>query len=169
MRTAARPSGRHDHTLTKLRCATCAAAICPQCFVKTEVGLKCRTCATPTWVRPDSRWRARTIGIAISAAVLLVLGTVVAVTRAGDSERSAEPLAPETVPPLPSVPPLATDPRISVYAVPGVAIGLTAGPDGAMWFTSPSTNSIGRVTAGGVPKYYTDSTIRSPTQIVSGP
>lgn len=54
-----------------------------------------------------------------------------------------------------------------------VAVGIkypsaiTAGPDGNLWFTN--SNSIGRVTPGGVVSIFTDSRFRSPGAIAAGP
>ena len=47
--------------------------------------------------------------------------------------------------------------------------GITAGPDGAMWFTNVSNNSIGRVTTGGTVTNYTGTGISSPNLITTGP
>lgn len=45
---------------------------------------------------------------------------------------------------------------------------ITAGPDGALWFTN-SDNSIGRITTGGVVTNYTDPSILDPLDISAGP
>ena len=36
---------RHPDTPTRLRCTRCARPICPRCFVRTPVGLRCDECA----------------------------------------------------------------------------------------------------------------------------
>lgn len=46
---------------------------------------------------------------------------------------------------------------------------ITAGPDGALWFTNDHGNSIGRITTSGVVSNYTDPSIRLPAWIVAGP
>ncbi len=47
--------------------------------------------------------------------------------------------------------------------------GITAGPDGALWFTNQGTNSIGRITTAGVITTYTAPSISSPAEITAGP
>jgi hypothetical protein len=47
--------------------------------------------------------------------------------------------------------------------------GITAGPDGALWFTNAGSNSIGRITTSGTVTSYTSTTIRSPAGITAGP
>ena len=46
---------------------------------------------------------------------------------------------------------------------------IAAGPDGALWFTSPTTTSIGRITTTGVVTNYTDAGISCPDGIAAGP
>ena len=47
--------------------------------------------------------------------------------------------------------------------------GITAGPDGALWFTNSWGNSIGRITTSGVVTNYTGSGIFHPIDITTGP
>jgi streptogramin lyase len=48
--------------------------------------------------------------------------------------------------------------------------GITAGPDGALWFTESATNRIGRVTTDGVfTEFLIPTSESTPTNIVSGP
>ena len=47
--------------------------------------------------------------------------------------------------------------------------GITAGPDGALWFTNEDDNSIGRITTDGVVTNYTDPSINFPDGITAGP
>ena len=56
-----------------------------------------------------------------------------------------------------------SDPTISAPA------GITAGPDGALWFTNCSNNSIGRITTTGTVTNYTGTGIEHPTGIAAGP
>ena len=57
---------------------------------------------------------------------------------------------------------------MTVYA--GIDPGsITAGPDGALWFTNPGNNSIGRITTSGAITSYTDPSIQDPTGITTGP
>ena len=72
-----------DGTPTRLRCAECQAPICPDCFVRTPVGLRCPDCAVssvpprryaegrPRWLVPA----VAAVGIAIAAAVVVALGS----------------------------------------------------------------------------------------------
>ncbi len=46
---------------------------------------------------------------------------------------------------------------------------IATGPDGALWFTNSSGNSIGRITTDGVISHFTDPSIRNPVGIVAGP
>jgi streptogramin lyase len=52
-----------------------------------------------------------------------------------------------------------------------VPFGITAGPDGALWFTEPSGNRIGRITTAGVINEYSIglSANSNPSGIVAGP
>jgi virginiamycin B lyase len=47
--------------------------------------------------------------------------------------------------------------------------GITAGPDGALWFTNGGNNSIGRITKHGVISNYTGTGIGGPADITTGP
>ena len=49
------------------------------------------------------------------------------------------------------------------------AAGITAGPDGAPWFTNVSGNSIGRITMAGLVTSYTAAGIDTPVGITAGP
>ena len=46
---------------------------------------------------------------------------------------------------------------------------ITAGPDGALWFTNEGNSSIGRITAAGSITNYTDPSISEPFNITAGP
>src|SRR5438093_745746 len=63
--------------------------------------------------------------------------------------------------------------RISEYPVPtpgSYPYGITAGPDGNLWFTEANGNKIGRITTGGVITEYPVPTAGSaPLGIASGP
>ena len=47
--------------------------------------------------------------------------------------------------------------------------GMTAGPDGALWFTNAGNNSIGRIITAGAVTNYTDPSIDQPESITTGP
>ena len=46
---------------------------------------------------------------------------------------------------------------------------ITAGPDGALWFTNTGHNQIGRITTAGVITTYTHPGINGPVGITAGP
>jgi sugar lactone lactonase YvrE len=62
---------------------------------------------------------------------------------------------------------------VTTYADPALSISgptdITAGPDGALWFTNNIGNSIGRITTAGAVTSYQDPGILFPTGITSGP
>lgn len=65
-----------DGVETRLRCSECQTPICPDCYVRTPVGLRCRACAAdalPVVAAPEgrSRWPVFT---AIAVALALVVG-----------------------------------------------------------------------------------------------
>jgi streptogramin lyase len=60
---------------------------------------------------------------------------------------------------------------VSTYTGPGISspAAITAGPDGALWFTNFGNNSIGRISTSGVVTNYTDASILNPGRITAGP
>lgn len=64
-----------DGTATRLRCATCQAPICPACYVRTPVGLRCPECSVSS-VPPirEAEARRRWPVLAAVAAVVVALG-----------------------------------------------------------------------------------------------
>jgi len=58
---------------------------------------------------------------------------------------------------------------VSVYRGASLPTSITAGSDGALWFTSSEDNSIGRITTAGVATIYTAQSISYPTSITAGP
>ena len=58
-----------------------------------------------------------------------------------------------------------------VTSFPGIdePAGITAGPDGALWFTNAGNNSIGRISTAGVVTNYTGPGIDDPEGITAGP
>src|SRR3984957_6103486 len=75
-------------------------------------------------------------------------------------------------PGIPATASLNVEPIISEFPVPtvdSVPLYITAGPDGALWFTENNSNKIGRMTsAGAVSEYHTPSDSR-PVVITTGP
>jgi len=65
----------------------------------------------------------------------------------------------------------ASTPVITNYTGTGISNpdAITAGPDGALWFTDAGNNSIGRITTGGVVTNYTGTGISNPDGITDGP
>ena len=65
----------------------------------------------------------------------------------------------------------AAGPTISSYTDPSISgpAGITAGPDGALWFTNAGNNSIGRITTAGTVTSYADPSISAPQDITAGP
>jgi virginiamycin B lyase len=66
---------------------------------------------------------------------------------------------------------ITTQGRITVFPVPEVSIDIAAGPDGALWFTEPNVDRIGRMTAHGKVTEYSNgiSSGSQPYSIVPGP
>ena len=65
----------------------------------------------------------------------------------------------------------ASTPVVTNYTGTGISnpFGITAGPDGALWFTNYENNSIGRITTAGVVTNYTGTGISNPEEITAGP
>ena len=64
----------HPNTLTRLRCSRCGKPICPQCAVRTPVGLRCPDCAgvrgLPTYpTGVDALVKAAGIGLVLAIAI----------------------------------------------------------------------------------------------------
>lgn len=73
------PSGQvrcsyHPNVVTGLRCSRCGRPICPQCAVRTPVGLRCPDCAGVRGL-PTYRTPTAALGRAIGAGVLVAIGT----------------------------------------------------------------------------------------------
>lgn len=66
---------RHGES-TRLSCADCQQPICPRCMVRTEVGLKCKTCAAPMATLASTSRRSR-LPIALSSAGLALVALMV--------------------------------------------------------------------------------------------
>lgn len=68
------PCSYHPNVRTGLRCSRCGKPICPQCAVRTPVGLRCPDCAgvrgLPTYRTPaTSLMQAGAAGLAVAVAV----------------------------------------------------------------------------------------------------
>jgi hypothetical protein len=75
-----------DGAATRLRCSECQAPICPACFVRTDVGLRCQTCAAPsgppvTAFGPERR--TPILAVVAVVVTLLVAGGAWVATRGG--------------------------------------------------------------------------------------
>ncbi len=105
------PCSYHPQVLTGLRCSRCGKPICPQCAVRTPVGLRCPDCAgvrgLPTYRTPTTNLlRSAGAGLAVAAVVgvlwrfipqwefylclLLGFGTVEAIARMAGNKRGAD-------------------------------------------------------------------------------
>lgn len=73
---------------TPLTCVTCGTPICPKCYVRTAVGLRCPTCAAGVTVKIGRRprWPFVVAGLAVVAVLAIVL-----LTRGSDSNGGAVP------------------------------------------------------------------------------
>ncbi|MGH9226576.1 MAG: B-box zinc finger protein [Acidimicrobiales bacterium] len=65
---------------TPLTCVTCETPICPQCYVRTAVGLRCPKCAEGVTVKLGGRRRwpilvAALVAVAVAAVVLVSMGS----------------------------------------------------------------------------------------------
>src|SRR5829696_9433206 len=68
------PCSYHPRVLTGLRCSRCGKPICPQCAVRTPVGLRCPDCAgvrgLPTYPTGfDALVKAAGIGLVLAVAI----------------------------------------------------------------------------------------------------
>jgi len=105
------PCARHPKVQTRLRCSRCGTPICPQCAVRTPVGLRCPDCAgvrgLPTYATPGaSLAKAAAFGVAAGVAfallfawipqwnfyltLALAFGTAELVARAANNKRGAD-------------------------------------------------------------------------------
>ncbi len=84
-----------DQASTRLTCAQCRTPICPQCFVRTPVGLKCPDCgsgAAGTGRRRSLVWAVPVVALGVLAALVLPR-----LLSSSDEGSTANPLE-ETVP-----------------------------------------------------------------------
>lgn len=71
---------------TRLTCVQCRSPICPQCFVRTPVGLKCLGCGSKPGVpAPSSPPRRRGV-VAVPVVVLIALASVLVLPRVMSSD-----------------------------------------------------------------------------------
>ena len=73
-----------DGVQTRLRCAECQAPICPDCYVRTPVGLRCPDCCAASGppVR-DVEEAGRRWAVPVAVAVVLAVGLIVAALAGG--------------------------------------------------------------------------------------
>lgn len=82
---------RHGET-TRLTCVDCDRPICPKCMVRTEVGLKCETCATPV-ATPGAATSSSRLPLYLGLGGLAVVALIVAVLLLSGSPSSEEEAA----------------------------------------------------------------------------
>jgi N-acetylneuraminic acid mutarotase len=73
---------------TRLTCAQCDTPICPQCMVRTDVGLRCRACAAPA---APTTGRRRRVGLTMGLAgfgLLVVVGVLLTVVLSDDGQQA---------------------------------------------------------------------------------
>lgn len=75
------PCTYHPKTMTGLRCSRCGKPICPQCGVRTPVGLRCPDCAgvrgLPTYqTSPNALLKAGAAGLAVAIVVGVIWGYI---------------------------------------------------------------------------------------------
>jgi hypothetical protein len=75
------PCARHPKVQTRLRCSRCGTPICPQCAVRTPVGLRCPDCAgvrgLPTYSTPGaSMLKAAGAGVAVGLVFALLFAWI---------------------------------------------------------------------------------------------
>ena len=104
--------------------------------------------STRTWRGGDAPVRRR----------LSVLATVVALCA---------PVLPVVA--LTAQPAAAAVGQITTYPGISAPFGITAGPDGALWFTNRNNSSIGRITTSGAVTGFNDPGIAYPDAITAGP
>jgi len=105
------PCAYHPNTMTGLRCSRCGKPICPQCMVRTPVGLRCPDCAgvrgLPTYRTPvNTLVKATAAGLLVALvtailwrqgptwgfylSLLLGFGTVEAMAKVANNKRGAD-------------------------------------------------------------------------------
>lgn len=70
------PCSYHPNVMTGLRCSRCGKPICPQCAVRTPVGLRCPDCAGVRGL-PTYRTPASSLAKAAGAGLAVAVGTAV--------------------------------------------------------------------------------------------
>lgn len=79
--TNAPTCAKHPKTVTYLTCASCGTPICPECFVETPVGHKCRACGRVknpalTTPKPGQAVATFAVGVAAGALVSILAGSI---------------------------------------------------------------------------------------------
>ena len=107
MTTGGELTCERDRAATRLTCVQCAVPICPQCLVRTPVGLKCPHCGAQRTSTSELRRKQATW--AVPAVIAFVLLAVFGLPRLFSSKTTSEnsgstanPLA-QTIPTAPSV------------------------------------------------------------------
>ena len=108
---------------------------------------------------------------ATSPSMIQMAGFVAACSAFGGCGGSATSSSPVPGPASPSPTPTSNAGQITEYAIPtanSLPIGITSGPDGALWFAEYAAGKIGRITTAGRITEYRIKTGGNPRWIVSG-
>jgi len=117
------------------------------------------------------KWRLRAAALAGVLVVLPAGGVAFAPQSGASTTPTVTATTGVLAAPAPAVAASSVPGSITNYTDPSIINpqGITAGPDGALWFTNSSGNSIGRITTAGVVTNYTDPSIYGPRGITAGP
>ena len=82
---------------TRLTCVDCTQPICPKCMLRTEVGLKCPSCAQPAPAQLAARGRTSRLPLVLALAGLAAVvaaGLLLTLNSSPDAEPVGRPLPP---------------------------------------------------------------------------
>ena len=123
-----------DGVVTRLRCTDCQTPICPSCFVRTPVGLKCDACAAPVPASGAMSARPGRMRLTVAAAVAVVVvaagGAWALLGRSGGGGSATDA-------------DVGTTPRTTT--VPGASAGTGRALDGRTWTLEARRDDKGRI------------------------
>ena len=121
-----------DQVATRLTCPDCRTPICPKCFVRTPVGLKCPTCAAPVGGAVGRGRRRGRLGLAGGVVLLLIVAGAWALLGRSGGRKAADDIDVNIAPSVTS-------------AVEGMVVGTGRAPDGASWSLGARRDERGRI------------------------